>query len=121
MFKLAFIAIFLLVSGAFASEFMEMTPIGAECIPVSLELSGSREAAEQLEFDIDFSGILETVPRGEGYAHARCVLSGRSGGYLLVVDVDGAEGEMLLKRSTPAFLGGSRSQLRRRTGLPAFR
>ncbi len=98
MFKLAFIAIFLLVSGAFASEFMEMTPIGAECIPVSFELSGSREAAEQLEFDIDFSGILETVPRGEGYAHARCVLSGRSGGYLLVVDVDGAEGEMLLKK-----------------------
>jgi len=81
-----------------ASEFMQMTPIGADCIPVSFELTGNREAAEQLEFDIDFSGILETVDRGEGYAHARCVLSGSSGNYTLSVDVEGAEGDMLLKK-----------------------
>ena len=82
----------------YASEFMQMTPIGAQCIPVSYSFSGNRAAADQLEFDIDFSGILETVGEGDGYAHARCVLSDRSGGYLLSVDVDGAEGDMLLKK-----------------------
>ena len=86
------------VSSVFASEFMQMTPIGAQCIPVSFQLTGNREAAEQLEFDIDFSGILETVPEGEGYAHALVVLTGRQGNYNLVADVDGAEGEMLLKK-----------------------
>lgn len=87
-----------LVSAASASDFMQMTPVGAECIPVSFELSGNREAADQLEFDIDFSGILETVSRDEGYAHARLVLSGGRGNYNLAADVDGAEGEMLLKK-----------------------
>lgn len=91
-------AVFLMALLSSASEFMQMTPIGADCIPVSFELSGNREAAEQLGFDIDFSGILETVAEGDGYAHARCVLTGRSGNYTLVVDVDGAEGDMLLKK-----------------------
>ena len=94
------ILIFLLLSasGAFASDFMQMTPVGAQCIPVSFELSGNREAADQLEFDIDFSGILETVSRDEGYAHARLVLTGRSGSWSLAADVDGDQGEMLLKK-----------------------
>ncbi|MCK5786788.1 MAG: PD40 domain-containing protein [Candidatus Sabulitectum sp.] len=90
----------ILVFSGYSSEFMQMTPMGNECIPVSIELSGCTEASEaleQLEFDIDFSGILETADRGEGYAHARCVLSGTRGSYTLSVDVDGAEGEMLLK------------------------
>lgn len=82
----------------YSAEFMQMTPVGAECIPVSFEFSGSDWASEQLEFDIDFSGLLETVPEGEGYAHARCVLSGNSGSFLLSAAVDGAEGEMLLKK-----------------------
>jgi len=91
----------ILVFSAFSSEFMQMTPVGNECIPVSVELEGCRDASDaldQLKFDIDFSGILETVGRGEGYAHARCILSGASGDYTLSVDVAGSEGEMLLKK-----------------------
>jgi len=91
----------ILAFSGYSSDFMQMTPIGNECIPVSVELSGCREASvalDQLEFDIDFSGILETADRGDGYAHARCVLSGRSGNYTLSVDVKGAEGEALLKK-----------------------
>lgn len=85
----------------YSLEFMPMTPLGAECIPVSIEVTGcseASEAGEQLVFDIDFSGLLETVDQGDGYAHARCVLSGRSGNYTFAADVDGAEGEMLLKK-----------------------
>jgi TolB protein len=102
--KISFLtATFLLAvsSPASDSEFMQMTPIGADCIPVSVELTGCSEASvalDQLEFDIDFSGILETADEGDGYAHARCVLSGRSGSYVLSVDVNGAEDEMLLKK-----------------------
>ncbi|MCD4708147.1 MAG: hypothetical protein K8S62_10460 [Candidatus Sabulitectum sp.] len=91
----------ILAFSGFSSEFMQMTPIGAECIPVSVQLTGCGDASEalnQLEFDIDFSGILETANQGDGYAHARCVLSGRSGSYILSVDVAGLEGEMLLKK-----------------------
>jgi len=90
-----------LAFSGYSSEFMQMTPIGNECIPVSVELSGCREASaalDQLEFDIDFSGILETADRGEGYAHARCVLTGRNGSYTLSVDVKGVEEEALLKK-----------------------
>ncbi len=90
-----------LAFSGYSSEFMQMTPVGNECIPVSMEMSGCREASvalDQLEFDIDFSGILETADRGDGYAYARCVLSGRSGSYTLSVDVKGAEGEALLKK-----------------------
>lgn len=89
---------FLIIAFSGGSEFMPMTPVGAECIPVSFEFEGRREASDQLEFDINFSGILETVPEGEGYAHARVVLSGGQGSWNLVADVDGAEGEMLLKK-----------------------
>ncbi len=92
----------LVIAAAFTvatgSEFIPMTPMGNECIPVSLSFTGSRPAGEQLEFDIDFSGILETAPEGEAYAHATVVLSGRDGSYTLSADVDGAEGEMLLKK-----------------------
>ncbi len=91
----------ILALSGYASEFMQMTPIGAECIPVSVGLTGCRDASEalnQLEFDIDFSGILEIADQGDGYAHARCVLAVRSGSYTLSVDVEGAEGEMLLKK-----------------------
>ena len=90
-----------LAFSGYSSEFMQMTPVGDLCIPVSVELSGCGEASDaldQLEFDIDFSGILETADRDDGYAHARCVLSGRSGNFTLSVDVEGAEGEMLLKK-----------------------
>jgi TolB protein len=90
-----------LAFSGYSSEFMRMTPVGDECIPVSVELTGCREASaalEQLMFDIDFSGILETADRGDGYAHARCVLSGRNGNYTLSADVKGAEEEALLKK-----------------------
>ena len=98
--KYLMVGLILAFSG-FSSEFMQMTPVGDECIPVSVALTGCLEASDalvQLEFDIDFSGILETADQEDGYAHARCVLSGRIGNYTLSVNVEGAEGEMLLKK-----------------------
>lgn len=98
--KFLMVGMILAFSG-FSSEFMQMTPVGDECIPVSVELTGCRDASNALDllkFDIDFSGILETADKGQGYAHARCVLSGRGGNYTLSVDVAGAGGEMLLKK-----------------------
>ncbi len=90
-----------LVFISFGSEFMQMTPVGNECIPVSVEFEGCSEASVakvQLEFDIDFSGILEIAAQEDGYAHARCVLTGRNGSFTLSVDVSGSEGEILLKK-----------------------
>ncbi len=98
--KYLMVGLIIAVSG-FSSEFMQMSPIGAECIPVSVKITGSRDALEaqdQLEFDIDFSGILEISSAGDGYAHAECILSGSGGDYTLSVNVDGAEGEMLLRK-----------------------
>lgn len=98
--KYLMVGLILAFSG-FSSEFMQMTPVGDECIPVSVELSGCNEASDaldQLKFDIDFSGILEIANREDGYAHAQCVLSGRNRSYRLVLNVTGSEGEMLLKK-----------------------
>ena len=91
----------ILAFSCFGSDFMQMTPVGDDCIPVSVELGGcneAKQALDQLIFDIDFSGILETVDQGEGYSHAKCLLSGRNGSYTLSVDVEGSEDETLLKK-----------------------
>jgi TolB protein len=90
--------LFMLFGDSAASGFIPMTPVGADCIPVSVEFTGSREAEEQLEFDIDFSGILETASADRAYAHVKAVLSGTRGEFTLSVSVDGAEGDMLLKK-----------------------
>lgn len=95
----------------FATEFMQMSPIGAECIPVSVEISGCRDASnalEQLQFDVNFSGLLEISDRSDGYAHAVCLLSENRGSYTLKVDVKGSEDELLLNKE---YSGTSWEQL----------
>ena len=91
-------SILLLVSTLAATDFLPMTPIGAECIPVSVSVSGEDkalvdDAEAQLIDDIDFSGLLETAQ--EGYAHVSVSIYSDSRGMLLKASVT-CDGEMLL-------------------------
>jgi len=94
--------ILLLAAAATASEFLPMTPIGADCIPVTIRVTGDRDlavdAAEQLADDIDFSGLLMTAPEGDGYAEADVEVRSVSRGVELVAEVTSG-GERLLSRS----------------------
>jgi len=102
MTKLPALLLLLPIAAAMASEFLPMTPIGADCIPVTIRVTGDRDlavtAAEQLGDDIDFSGLLMTAPEGEGYAEADVEVRNVSGGVELVAEVSSG-GERLLSRS----------------------
>jgi TolB protein len=87
-----------LIPGATATDFLPMTPVGAECIPVSVSVSGRDkalvdDAEAQLIDDIDFSGLLETAE--EGYAQVETVVYSDDRGILLRASVTCA-GEMLM-------------------------
>jgi TolB protein len=87
---------------AMADDFLPMTPIGADRIPVTIRVTGDRElavdAADQLGDDIDFSGLLMTAPDGEGYAEADVEVRNTSEGVELRAEVTSG-GERLLSRS----------------------
>src|SRR5512136_1571500 len=91
---------------AWADDFIPMTPIGADCLPVSLRVEGDgeyrRAAEEQLADDIDFSGLL-TVDE-DGSADIRVVIDEASSGRLRVTAEITAEGDVLSAReySAPA-------------------
>jgi len=96
------VVLLLVALSAGAADFLPMTPIGAECIPVTIRVSGDRElavdAARQLGDDIDFSGLLMTAPEGSGYAEADVEVRSTSDGIELRADVTSG-GEHLLSRS----------------------
>lgn len=92
--------VLLVMAAAEAADFIPMTPIGAECIPVFLEVTGERDLAEtareQIGDDIDFSGLLITSE--DGYAEARIEVSRTPDGYSLRASVSSG-GEPLMTRS----------------------
>ncbi|OPL19974.1 MAG: hypothetical protein AVO35_00515 [Candidatus Aegiribacteria sp. MLS_C] len=92
--------VFLVIAAAGAADFIPMTPVGAECIPVSLEVTGDRDLAgtarEQIGDDIDFSGLL--VTSDDGYAEARIDVSRTPDGYSMRTRVSSG-GEPLMTRS----------------------
>lgn len=81
------------------AEFLPMTPIGAQCLPVSVRVEGGEYEAvtvrDQLVFDIDFSGLLITVPESEAYVKLSARVSGREGNWSISARAD-ADGEGVL-------------------------
>ncbi len=92
--------ILVLALAARGSDFIPMTPIGAECIPVSLTVEGDRDlsetAFEQIRDDIDFSGLL--ITSDEGYASAEIEVGSSPDGYQLRARVSSG-GEPLMTRN----------------------
>ncbi len=90
----------LLVSTVTASDFIPMTPVSAECIPVSVTVTGPGDlrdqAFDQIKSDIDFSGLL--ITSDDGYAEAQVQVSESPDGYRLRASVTSG-GEALLSRS----------------------
>jgi TolB protein len=82
-----------------AADFLPMTPIGAQCLPVSVRVEGSGTEAvlvrDQLVFDIDFSGLLITVPEEEAYVRLSVRLTGREGNWNFSARAE-ADGEGVL-------------------------
>jgi len=82
-----------------AAEFLPMTPIGAQCLPVSARVEGSGGGAvtvrDQLVFDIDFSGLLITVPENEAFVKLSARVSGSEGSWNISARAE-AEGEGVL-------------------------
>ncbi|MBN1433240.1 PD40 domain-containing protein [Candidatus Fermentibacterales bacterium] len=77
-----------------------MTPIGAECLPVSVTVEGDLDLVptvlEQLEFDIDFSGLLRSSE--EGVATLCVEVSGGLDGTSITARAE-ADGEELLRKT----------------------
>jgi len=100
--KIPFIAIFLfLIAGTSSPDgFIPMTPVSAECIPVSVSVEGDRDlvdiASGQLKEDIDFSGLL--ITSDEGYAEADVCVTRSLEGIELRAEVTSG-GEPLLARN----------------------
>jgi len=84
----------------FSDNFIPMTPLGAECIPVSVNVRGDRDLSEaamdQLTEDIDFSGLLITAD--EGYAQVEVEVTRTSDGIEFRAEVTSG-GERLLSRN----------------------
>ena len=83
-----------------AGDFIPMTPVGAECIPVSISVSGDRDivdvAREQLREDIDFSGLL--ITKDDGYAEVTVEVRNTTDGIEFRAEVFSG-GEPLLARN----------------------
>ncbi|MDM7993843.1 MAG: hypothetical protein QUS11_11100 [Candidatus Fermentibacter sp.] len=96
-------ALLALSAAAFAGDFLPMTPIGSDCLPVSVTIEGDRDytrpALEQLEADIDFSGLLITSHDADAGISARIEESGSR--LRITADVT-AGGEVLLTREYTA-------------------
>lgn len=77
-----------------------MTPVSAECIPVSVSVDGDRDLVDmtldQLTEDIDFSGLL--ITSDDGYAEADVEVTRSSNGFELRTEVTSG-GEPLLARN----------------------
>ena len=97
----------LLVAAPCVGEsFMPMTPIGAECLPVSVEVTGHADLAElvleQLRFDIDFSGLLVTSEEGVAAVAAEV---GRTVDGITISARVSADGEEVLRKSYSSSSG----------------
>ncbi len=94
------VILFSFAYAAFPQSFIPMTPVGAECIPVSVSVDGDRDlvgiAHDQLVEDIDFSGLL--ITSDEGYAEAVVEVSHSLDGVELSAEVTSG-GESLLSRN----------------------
>lgn len=92
--------LFMFVNTALTTEFIPMSPISAECIPVMLEVSGDAEwcdiVQEQLTSDIDFSGLLITSE--EGYVEVSVEVNSVVDGITIRAEVISG-GEYLMSRS----------------------
>jgi len=84
----------------FSDSFIPMTPVGAQCIPVSVSVTGDSDLTgitlDQLKDDIDFSGLL--ITSDEGYAEADIEVTRSPDGIELRADVTSG-GEPLLSRN----------------------
>lgn len=82
-----------------ASDFLPMTPIGAECLPVSVRVEGAGNEVvtvrDQMVFDIDFSGLLVTVPEDQAYVKVSVKVTGREGDWSFSVLAE-ADGEAVM-------------------------
>ena len=82
------------------ADFIPMTPIGAECIPVTITVTGDGDIAEeayaQISDDVDFSGLLAISD--EGYASAEIEVGRTPDGFRLRASVTSG-GEPLMSRS----------------------
>jgi len=92
--------ILILAAGAVAGDFIPMTPVGADCLPVKLQVEGdatyARPAKEQLADDMDFSGLLRVSD--DGSASVRVEISEIPGDRLRMAGEISAEGEVLASR-----------------------
>jgi TolB protein len=91
-------AVLVILSPLAATDFIPMTPIGAECIPVTVTVTGTdpaltEDAEAQLIDDIDFSGLLEVSD--EGYADVEVTVASDSRGILVKARV-ACDGELLM-------------------------
>ncbi len=95
-----FASVLLLAAAVNGEDFVPMTPVGAECIPVSLTVTGPDRLAEtaftQISDDIDFSGLLITSE--EGYATVEVEVSSSPEGHRLRAEVLSG-GEPLMTRN----------------------
>ena len=90
----------LITAASSADSFIPMTPVSAECIPISVSVEGDRDlvdmASNQLKEDIDFSGLL--ITSDEGYAEAAVRVTRSQNGIELRAEVTSG-GEPLLARN----------------------
>lgn len=100
--KISLLAILLAISAGslFPDSFIPMTPVGAQCIPISVSVTGDRDLVDtvldQLVEDIDFSGLL--ITSDEGYAEAAVKATRSLNGIELHAEVTSG-GEHLLARN----------------------
>ncbi|MEN8207835.1 MAG: hypothetical protein ABFR50_01145 [Candidatus Fermentibacteria bacterium] len=94
------IILILITAVSSADSFIPMSPVSAECIPVSVSVEGDRDLADQalnqLIDDIDFSGLL--ITSDEGYAEASVEVTRSLNGIELRAEVTSG-GEPLLARN----------------------
>lgn len=94
------ILLILITAASSADSFIPMSPVSAECIPVSVSAEGDRDlvdiALDQLIEDIDFSGLL--ITSDEGYAEAAIEVTRSLSGVELRAEVRSG-GEPLLARN----------------------
>lgn len=87
---------------ACADAFIPMSPVGAETVPVEVEVEGdrglARDCREQLVGDIDFSGLLSAAAEGEGWASVSVTVGSTPEGVTLSARVS-AGGEQLTART----------------------
>jgi len=90
-----------MASAAVAEEFLPMTPMETDRVPVQVTVDGPRDlaarVADQLEMDISLSGLLRTAEDDESYATALVSVSRAAGIMRLEAEVS-AGGELLLDR-----------------------